>query len=47
MEILVGFGCVLTMVQNIAMIVPPPMSGLHDTYLRKFVETGNSVSTDV
>jgi PAS domain S-box-containing protein len=28
---------------NISTIVPPPMSGMHDTYLRNFVETGVSV----
>jgi hypothetical protein len=29
--------------QNIAMIVPPPMCGMHDMYLKNFVETGQSV----
>jgi hypothetical protein len=29
--------------QNVSMIVPQPMSGIHDRYLQKFVESGRSV----
>jgi hypothetical protein len=29
--------------QNINLIVPQPMCGMHDTYLRNFVESGHSV----
>jgi hypothetical protein len=29
--------------QNVSMIVPQPMSGVHDGYLQKFVESGRSV----
>jgi hypothetical protein len=29
--------------KNISLIVPPPMSGMHHTYLRKYLESGRQV----